>query len=141
MAKGREVVDFHQWDCKKPRIWPLDPSHLLFSASVSLLVHSSKCRWWGLRIILTCKNGRDQIIIRVVCFMLWLKVERLLISINEIARNQEFGLLTLEFTLETKVQRSSSYKGRCRTLIFDLSFHQSNRLLKEVSVGQKPKLG
>ena len=27
MAEGREVVDFHQSYCKKPRIWPLDPSH------------------------------------------------------------------------------------------------------------------
>ena len=27
MAEGREVVDFHQSDCKKPRIRPLHPSH------------------------------------------------------------------------------------------------------------------
>jgi hypothetical protein len=27
MADGREAVDFHQLDCKKPRIRPLDPSH------------------------------------------------------------------------------------------------------------------
>ena len=27
MAEGREVVDFHQLDGRKPRIQPLDPSH------------------------------------------------------------------------------------------------------------------
>ena len=27
MAEGREAIDFHQSNCKKPRIWPLDPSH------------------------------------------------------------------------------------------------------------------
>jgi hypothetical protein len=27
MVEGREVVDFHQLDCKKPRIKHLDPSH------------------------------------------------------------------------------------------------------------------
>jgi hypothetical protein len=27
MAKGREAVDFHQSNCKKPRVRPLDPSH------------------------------------------------------------------------------------------------------------------
>jgi hypothetical protein len=27
MAEDRGVVDFHQSDCKKPRIRPLDPSH------------------------------------------------------------------------------------------------------------------
>ena len=26
-AEGREALGFHQSDCKKPRIWPLDPSH------------------------------------------------------------------------------------------------------------------
>jgi hypothetical protein len=26
MAEGRKAVDFHQSDCKKPRVWPLDPS-------------------------------------------------------------------------------------------------------------------
>jgi hypothetical protein len=27
MAEGREAVDFHQSNCKKPRVRPLDPSH------------------------------------------------------------------------------------------------------------------
>jgi hypothetical protein len=27
MAEGREAVDFHQSDCKKPRIHPLNPFH------------------------------------------------------------------------------------------------------------------
>jgi hypothetical protein len=28
MAEGWETIDFYQSDCKKPRIQPLDPSHL-----------------------------------------------------------------------------------------------------------------
>jgi len=27
MAEGQDAIGFHQWDCKKSRIWPLDPSH------------------------------------------------------------------------------------------------------------------
>ena len=27
LAEGQELVDFHQSCCKKPRIWPLNPSH------------------------------------------------------------------------------------------------------------------
>jgi hypothetical protein len=27
MAEGREAVDLHQSNCKKPRVWPLNPSH------------------------------------------------------------------------------------------------------------------
>ena len=27
MAEGREAVNFHQSNCKKPRVWSLDPSH------------------------------------------------------------------------------------------------------------------
>jgi hypothetical protein len=27
MAEGREAINFHQSNCKKPKIQPLDPSH------------------------------------------------------------------------------------------------------------------
>jgi hypothetical protein len=40
-------------------------------------------------------------------FRLWPKVERLSISINHIARNQEFGLLTIH--IKAKVQRPSQF--------------------------------
>jgi len=29
MAEGQEAIDFHQLYYKKPRIWPLDPSHCM----------------------------------------------------------------------------------------------------------------
>jgi hypothetical protein len=27
MVEGRKAVDFHQFDCKKPKAWPLHPLH------------------------------------------------------------------------------------------------------------------
>jgi hypothetical protein len=55
-------------------------------------------------------------------FTLRPKVERSSISTNQIARNQEFGLLS--FTREAKIQRASQFKM--------LTFDKGDGLLKEV---------
>jgi len=60
-------------------------------------------------------------------FTLWPKFKRPLISINEIARNQEFSL----FILEARIQRPSSYM----VVLFDPSFDKNDGLTKEVWVG------
>jgi hypothetical protein len=69
-------------------------------------------------------------------FTLWLKVERLSIFTNQIARNQRSGLLTLH----TRVQ--SPKVVTLQNVYMPILFDQVDELSKEVSVGhdKKPKL-
>jgi hypothetical protein len=43
MAEGREAVDFHQSNCKKPRVRPLDPSH--YGQSPKAVAICNDCFW------------------------------------------------------------------------------------------------
>jgi hypothetical protein len=66
------------------------------------------------------------------CFKLWLKVKRLLFSTSQIARNQEFSLLT--FHTRGQSPEAFALQNAHMAVLF---FYQGDGLSKEVWIGQK----
>jgi hypothetical protein len=103
MVEGRKAVDFHQFDCKKPKAWPLHPLHQdqspktikILNAYFLTKVMDSKEVWvgWEWKPKLWSRGHRFFSIKKsIIDKILAVRLEGLFRTMNEVGWSFGFGL-------------------------------------------------